>query len=268
MRWIIAILLFICTSTHALTLSWTNNFLTICGDEIPGKSIRILYIEAFCRSGSTDRDWSQTVIPHRTKLVSTSKDQTHLEFVTTAENIEARHFVNATNDEVEFTWTIKNTGNKKVDLDWFQPTCIEVDRFTGLGQEDYWKRSFIFTEHGLTTLDKTRRNDEVRYHGGQVYVPVGVDLKNVNPRPISLDQPTNNLIGCFSSDNKWLLATAWDKTQELFQGVRVCVHGDPHIGGIAPGQSKSVRGKLYILKNDPAELLRRYERDFGTKPQS
>jgi hypothetical protein len=267
MRWIAAALLLTCVTTNALTLSWTNNFLTISGRNIPGGNIHVLYIEAFCRSGSTDRDWNETVIPHKTELLSTSADHQHLKFLTTAKNIEAKHSVHATEDEVEFTWTIKNTGDKPVDLDWFQPTCIEVDRFTGRDQGNYWNRCFIFTQSGLATLDKTRRTEAARYHGGQVYVPAGIDLKSVNPRPISLDQPTNNLIGCFSADNKWLLATAWDKTHELFQGVRICVHGDPHIGGIAPGESKSARGKLYILKNNPPELLRRYNRDFATKPQ-
>ena len=263
MRWIAALLLFLCVTAKALTLSWTNNFLAISGPNIPGGNIRVLYIEAFCRSGSTDRDWNETVIPHKTTLLSSSADREHLEFLTTAENIEARHSVQANDDEVEFTWTIKNTGSKPADLNWFQPTCIEVDRFTGRAQSNYWNRCFIYTHKGLTMLDRTMRSEAARYHGGQVYVAPGIDLKSVNPRPISPDQPTNNLIGCFSADNKWLLATAWDKTHELFQGVRICIHGDPHIGGLAPGESKQVRGKLYILKNNPTELIRRYKRDFA-----
>jgi hypothetical protein len=265
LRWLAqTCMFFCCANTFALTLSWTNNFLTISGDNIPGKSIRILYIEAFCRSGSTDRDWSETVIPHKTKLLSVSADGKHLEFLTTAENIEAKHSVRATDDEVEFLWSIKNTGKSRVDLDWFQPTCIEVDRFTALTQSNYWGHCFIFTTNGLTMLDKTHRTENARYHGGQVYVPNGIDFASVNPRPISKDQPTNNLIGCFSADNRSLLGTAWDKTHELFQGVRICVHGDPHIGGLAPGETKTVRGKIYILPNDPNELLRRYHRDFNS----
>lgn len=268
MRWLLALILCVSASAQALTLSWTNNFLTISGDNIPNKTLRILYIEAFCRSGSTDRDWGQTVIPHQTKLISTSRDRKLLKFKTTAEDIEATHEVRAGADEVEFNWTIKNTSQKHVDLDWFQPTCIEVDHFTGLNQSNYWRRCFIFTDKRLTFLDKTHRNENARYHGGQVYVPKGIDLKSVNPRPISPDKPANNLAGCVSADNKFLLGTAWDKTHELFQGVRVCIHGDPHIGGLNPGETKHVRGKIYILKNKPDELLRRYKRDFETKAQS
>ena len=46
-----------------LTISWEKNFLTIRGD-FPGGELRTLYLEAYCRPGSTDREWRETVIPH------------------------------------------------------------------------------------------------------------------------------------------------------------------------------------------------------------
>ena len=84
----------------------------------------------------------------------------------------------------------------------------------------------------------------------------------MNPRPISVIQPVNGLIGCFSTDEKSLLAVAWSDTQELFQGVIICLHNDPRIGGLLPGETKRLKGKIYILANDPAKLLQRYEADF------
>jgi len=141
--------------------------------------------------------------------------------------------------------------------------AVSVARFTGRNQSNYTARSFIFTERGLTTMDQTLRREEALYRGGQVYVPKGVNLEDVNPRPISSDSPVNGLIGCYSADDRWLVATAWDRTHELFQGVYVCLHADPHVGGLAPGETKEVRGKLYLLKNDPKLLLKRYQRDFG-----
>src|SRR5439155_24412992 len=133
--------------------------------------------------------------------------------------------IRAGKDEVDFRLTLKNSGDELVDVQWFQP-CIRVDRFTGGNQSNYIGKSFIFTGPGLARLDKTRRTEEAIYRGGQVYVPEGINLDDVNPRPISPDQPVNDLIGCFSRDNKYLLAMAWDKTQELFQGVIVCLHND------------------------------------------
>ena len=70
-----------------------------------------------------------------------------------------------------------------------------------------------------------------------------------------------------SADSKWLFATAWEPYQELFQGVIRCIHSDFRIGGLEPGETKTIRGKFYLLKNDPAELLRRYENDFPLQSQ-
>jgi hypothetical protein len=96
-------------------------------------------------------------------------------------------------------------------------------------------------------------------------VPAGINTNDVNPRPLSPDVPVNNLIGCFSADQRWLLATAWDQTQELFQGVIVCLHADPRLGGLQPGERRRLLGKVYLLPNDPQALLKRYEKDFGKR---
>ena len=245
-----------------LTVSWTNNMLTISGPNLPGGKVDTLYLEAFCRSGSTHRDWHQTTIPHRTELVSAVRNGRRLRLRTLVEpNVEVLHDIHAGKDEVDFRLTVKNMGDRFADVQWFQP-CLRVDRFTGRNQSNYVAKSFIFTGRGLTMLDKTRRTEEAIYRGGQVYVPEGINLDDVNPRPISPDQPVNDLIGCFSRDNKYLLAMAWDKTQELFQGVIVCLHNDPRVGGLKPGETKKLHGKIYLMQNDPETLLKRYGKDF------
>jgi hypothetical protein len=73
------------------------------------------------------------------------------------------------------------------------------------------------------------------------------------------------LIGCFSADHKYLLATAFDSTHELFEGVYVCLHSDPHVGGLAAGEKRRIHGKIYFMKNDVPGLVRRYQRDFPAK---
>ena len=50
--------------------------------------------------------------------------------------------------------------------------------------------------------------------------------------------------------------------QELFQGVARCVHSDFRIGGLKPGEKKTIRGKIYIVPNDVPALLARYAKDF------
>jgi hypothetical protein len=44
--------------------------------------------------------------------------------------------------------------------------------------------------------------------------------------------------------------------------VARCLHSDFRLGGLEPGETREVRGKIYILPNDIPELLKRYERDF------
>ncbi len=249
------------TST-GLRVAWTNNMLSISDADIPGGKIDIWYLEAFCRSGSTRRDWRQTTIPHKTELLSADPDGKRLKLRTLVEpNVEVVHDIRAGKDDVDFRLTLKNRGDRFVDVQWFQP-CMRVDRFTGGSQSNYIAKSFIFTQSGLITMDKTRRTEEAIYRGGQVYVPADVPMEDVNPRPISPDRPVNGLIGCFSADGRYLLAMAWDHTQELFQGVIVCLHNDPRVGGLKALETKKLHGKIYYLNNNPGSLLKRYKRDF------
>jgi hypothetical protein len=48
----------------------------------------------------------------------------------------------------------------------------------------------------------------------------------------------------------------------LFQGVARCLHSDFRLGGLQPGETKTIRGKIYIVPNDVPKLLQRYGRDF------
>src|SRR5437588_3567099 len=57
-----------------LRVSWKDNYLTIAGPNLPGREMEILYLEAYCRPGSTDRKWEQTLIGHKTKLLGAETD--------------------------------------------------------------------------------------------------------------------------------------------------------------------------------------------------
>jgi len=249
-------------ATDDFTVAWQKNVLKITGDNVPGGTLEVWWLEAFCRRGSTQRAWNETTIPHTTELVSADKSGRKLRLLSRVQpSVEVWQDLRVVKDGLEFDVELKNAGDEPVDLEWFEP-CIHVDRFTGRNQTNYIGRCFIFTGRGLTMLDKLPRNEEALYRGGQVYVPKGINREDVNPRPISPVTPANGLIGCFSADNQYLLATAWDQTQHLFQGVIVCIHSDPHVGGLKPRETKKRHGKIYLMKNDPAKLLKQYEQDF------
>ncbi len=93
-------------------------------------------------------------------------------------------------------------------------------------------------------------------------MPRGINRGDVNPRPVSALVPSNGLTGAFSQDERWILATAWEPYQELFQGVITCMHSDFRIGGLKAGETKTIRGKLYVVPADVSMLVKRYERDF------
>ena len=262
------------SAPEPLKLSWTNNMLAISAPWLPGEQIDIWHMEAFCRSGSTKRDWKETVVSHKTEVVSATSARIKLRTMVYP-LVECLHEIRAGRDEVTITYILRNYGVADEDISWFQPACIRVAKFTGRNQSNYIQRSFIFTrlsESGesfrdgqprLTFLDKIpRAMGGAVYIGGQVYVPEGINLADVNPRPISAIKPANGLIGCLSADDQYLLATASSRTHELFQGVIVCLHSDPNIGGLKPRETKKITQKIYILKNDPADLLKRYRRDF------
>src|SRR4051812_35263277 len=60
--------------TAGLTISWASDYLTISGPHLPSGKVRVHYLEAYCRDGSTDRAWEETVIGHDTKLVAAADD--------------------------------------------------------------------------------------------------------------------------------------------------------------------------------------------------
>jgi hypothetical protein len=254
-----------------LAISWEKNFLTIRGD-FPGDEIKIMYLEAYCRPGSTDRDWGQTVIPHKAEELPQKKSDGSLHLMDTlADGVTVRHVITPGKDEVDFQVTATNPTDKESQAHWAQP-CIRVDKFAGAGNADartlvpaYARKCFIFLDGKLTRLPTEPWADKARYTPGQVYCPAGVDRNDVNPRPLSKLVPSSGLCGCYSADEKQIMAVAWNPYQEIFQGVIACIHSDFRIGGLKPGETKKIHGKLYIVPADVANLVERYEKDFAKK---
>jgi hypothetical protein len=248
------------------SLRWTNNVLRVAAPQLPKGGLEILHLEAFCRSGAHNQSWSRTILPHQTKLIRATADRRRLEFETiVAATVVVNHEVRAEPDSVLFTYRFKNRGREPVDALWFQPACIRVAEFTGGNQETFTGNSFVYTAQGRKPLNQLVRTTNALYAGGQVYLPIDTRIADANPRPICAERITNGLIGCVSADAKLILATASSTTHELFEGVFVCLHSDPHIGGLAPGETKTITSRLYLLPNDPEALLKRYQSDFATQ---
>lgn len=251
-----------------MRIQWEKNYLTIAGDHLPGP-IRIHYLEAYCRPGSTDRDWRETVIRHKAELVSTSRDGSVIKLKDTlADGVVVTHVITARPDEVDFRVTAHNPTDTESQAHWAQP-CIRVDAFTGANPADarlvvppYARQCFLFIGGKLTLLPTQPWAEKARYVPGQVYRPAHVDRNDVNPRPLSDLVVSNGLCGCYSQDRRMIMAVAWEPYQEVFQGVITCIHNDFRLGGLKPHETKQVRGKIYLVPADEPALLQRFERDF------
>jgi hypothetical protein len=252
-----------------IAVEWKDNYLIVRGEDLAGGELRTNYLEAFCRPGSTDRPWGATVIPHKTRKISTSKNgrEIHLESVL-ADGVVVTHRITVGDDEIDFRLVAKNPTKKDSLAHWAQP-CSRVDKFTGADPKnarvlypDYIKKCFLFTDGRLTRLPTRPWATKARYTPGQVYCPRGVDRNDVNPRPLSTIVPSSGLTGCYSSDEKQIFATAWEPYQEIFQGVITCIHSDFRIGGLKAGQQKNIRGKMYFVPANAKKLVARYEKDF------
>jgi hypothetical protein len=251
-----------------LTIAWEKNYLTVRG-QFPGDELKILYLEAYCRPGSTDRNWKETVIPHTAELVEAARDGRLIRLRDKlADGVVVEHTITAGRDEVDFRLVAHNPTDKPSEAHWAQP-CIRVDKFTGATTADaralvpeYARKCFLFIDGKLTRLPTEPWADKAFYTPGQVYCPRGVDRNDVNPRPLSPLVPSSGLCGCFSADEKQIMAVAWEPYQEIFQGVIACLHSDFRVGGLAAGETKKIRGKLYIVPADADKLVARYEQDF------
>lgn len=259
-----------------LTLAREGNWLIIQGTRLPGGELRVNYLEAYCRAGSTEADWVQhTVIRHTNELLSLSADRKILRLRDTlADGLIVEHTITAGDDEVDFRLVARNPTARRSEAHWAQP-CVRLGDFTGFGADlaqghlnDYLPKCFLFLDGQLTRMPTPDWATQARYTPGQVWCPAGVPRTDVNPRPLNPRVPSHGLIGCFSADESLLLATAWEPYQELFQGVARCLHADFRLGGLAPGETKQIRGKIYLLPNDVPALLKRYAEDFPEHVQT
>ena len=250
---------------RGLRLSWDprdrNGFVIIDGDDLPGR-IRVWQIELYMRPGS-HTSFPDGVVRHTTTLLAADPDGQWLELRCDLEDgVVVEHKITASGDVVEFDATASNRSERASDVAWGAP-CIIVDAFTGGDKFSYLSKCFVFLDGELRRLDTVEpwALNAIEMPG-QVWCPAHVDRNDVEPHPLS-DLVTNNgLIGCFSADEKLVMATAWQPYQNLFQGIIACLHSDFRIDGLEPNETKRLRGKIYVTAANIPSLLSRYENDF------
>jgi hypothetical protein len=115
-----------------LTLTFEPpHMLIIHGANLPGGVIRINYLEAYCRAGSTETDWvKHTVISHQVSGVELSADRKTLRLRDTlADGVTVDHTIVARGDEIDFRLRAYNPGATRSEAHWAQ-ACVRLGDFT------------------------------------------------------------------------------------------------------------------------------------------
>ena len=136
------------------------------------------------------------------------------------------------------------------------------------------ERCFIFTDEGSTFLHRTERLPiPVRaaddpYNNPpwvQTYLPVWETPRPAGPQSWAANSPTRYaypVIGAVSRDGKYLTAIANARPVALCQAWHDCMHNNPAWLPAEEGEEKMWRLKIYVMENDPEELLHRVGEDF------
>ncbi|HIG17571.1 MAG TPA: hypothetical protein EYQ31_09960 [Candidatus Handelsmanbacteria bacterium] len=62
------------------------------------------------------------------------------------------------------------------------------------------------------------------------------------------------------------MAIAWDRFLSVqAHNPWLCMHQSIHIGPLRRGETRTVRGRIYILKTTPEQVVERYRKDFAGK---
>jgi len=122
-------------------------------------------------------------------------------------------------------------------------------------------RTWIEGEAGLTRLAETDRGtgEAVRTHyhvRGQW--PMGVCLESFWGRA-SATEATGGAIVRSSADGRWTVGTSWQRVCEIFHNedqAHHCIHSVPTLGDLAPGQTKTVHGRVVFVEGGPDEAMK------------
>jgi hypothetical protein len=79
--------------------------------------------------------------------------------------------------------------------------------------------------------------------------------------PALYDKADYGFIGVQSSDKKHTLATWWQDSESVWGNLHpstMCIHADPVYGDLKPGETKTRKGKMYLMPGTPQDALNRY----------
>ena len=170
------------------------------------------------------------------------------------DGVVVKHVIEAGDDDVTFLVTATNPTDKESLAHWAQP-CMRVDKFVGGNPQDarqvyppYIHQCFLRRWKNDATTDRAMGNRGEVCSRTSLCAGAHVDRNDVNPRPLSALVPSSGLTGCYSNDEKLILAVAWEPYQEIFQGVITCMHADFRIGGLRQAKPRRFAASCTLFR--------------------
>lgn len=130
-------------------------------------------------------------------------------------------------------------------------------------------KTFFLTATGPTPLNSRAIHFNTRYREA-------VDrAAAAGPFPFSSKWPTSDvdavagLLVRESEDGRWVTGIAWEDFLSV-QGHNPwnCMHACIRAGALKPGESRTIRGRIYLLPGKKEDVVALYQRDFPATPDS
>lgn len=125
-------------------------------------------------------------------------------------------------------------------------------------------RTYLFDGNRLRTLSEIGGRDMKLYKvaGANGFIPVGH-----RALPIGSVEAKASLVILEGLDGAHSAALAFEQADDIYGDAKgnKCFHADPYFGPlITSGEERSLRGKLYLIKGNAGDALKRYQADFGS----
>ena len=189
-----------------------------------------------------------------------------------AQGVTVQIEVEPDGDSLKLKYTLQNTGTNTLDAVQLH-TCIPTTEAPGFfppptvrdaqtNWSELYDRLHIWSEDRRFTFAATKLAASEPHlslmRKGAAPVRWGWWVNS----PETFDVP---LIALTSRDGRKTVALAFEQAAWASSNTgddRACFHLFPWFGRIDPGQSVTVRGRLYILRGDASEVLKRFRKDL------
>lgn len=129
---------------------------------------------------------------------------------------------------------------------------------------DPWRqKSYFVSSDGLSPLASRALHFHSAYRGAAERLAEGGRFSFSNKWPTSGVDAAAGVLIRESEDGKWVTGVAWEDVLAV-QGHNPwnCLHVCVRLGALKPGESRTVRGRLYLFEGNREDCLMHYRRDF------